>query len=461
MVIMSRREPGVLVGARSNIPLIVGLGEHEQFFASDITALLRYTRTMVALHDGEMAVITAEGVRIVAPDGTAVQRDSIHVEWDPQMAEKEGYPHYLLKEMMEQPSAAQRALLGRIVPDKDGGLAPSLPELQSLIDSGALARFSRVVLLACGTSYYASLIARAMLERWARLPVEPWIASEFRYGDAVVGPETLVITITQSGETADTIAAVRKAKAAGATVIGITNTVGSALTREVDATLFMQAGPEISVPATKSFVASVLVLTILSLAIARARDTLESVAVTDLLRQVETLPVLMEEILDIAEDPENHIHQVARGLAECHSAMFIGRGVGYAIAREGALKLKEVSYVHAEGYPAGELKHGPITLLDQHTPLVAIATQGATYEKTISNIQEVRARNARVIAVATTGDKLIGEHAEDVFYIPAVDELLTPTLAVIPLQLLAYYTAVERGCDIDQPRNLAKSVTVE
>ncbi len=461
MVVMSRREPGTLVGARSNIPLIVGLGEHEQFFASDITALLRYTRTMVPLHDGEMAVITAEGVRIVAPDGSTVQRDSIHVEWDPQMAEKEGYPHYLLKEMMEQPSATQRALLGRIVPTAEGGLAPSLPELQPMIDSGAIARFNRVVLLACGTSYYASLIARAMLERWVRLPVEPWIASEFRYADAVVGPETLVVTITQSGETADTIAAVRLAKAAGATVIGITNTVGSALTREVDATLFMQAGPEISVPATKSFVASVMVLTILSLALARARDTLAPAAVTDLLRQVETLPVLMEEILAIAEDPDNHIHQVARWLAECQSAMFIGRGVGYAIAREGALKLKEVSYVHAEGYPAGELKHGPITLLDQHTPLVAIATHGFTYEKTISNIQEVRARNARVIAIATAGDKLIGEHAEDVFFIPPVDELLTPTLAVIPLQLLAYYTAVERGCDIDQPRNLAKSVTVE
>jgi len=317
------------------------------------------------------------------------------------------------------------------------------------------------VLLACGTSYYASLVARAMIERWARLPVEPWIASEFRYADPVIGPDCLVVAITQSGETADTIAAIKLAKAAGAPVIGITNTVGSALTREVDATLFMQAGPEISVASTKTFAASLMVLTLLALSLAQSRQTLPAQRLTVLLREMETLPVRMEEILAIADAPDNHIQQVARWLAGCHSAMFIGRGEGYAVAGEGALKLKELSYIHAEGYPAGELKHGPITLLDQQTPLVAVASQSHTYEKVISNIQEVRARHARVIAIATTGDRLIAEHAEDVFFIPAVDELLAPTLAVIPLQLLAYYTAVERGCDIDQPRNLAKSVTVE
>jgi glucosamine--fructose-6-phosphate aminotransferase (isomerizing) len=461
LVIMSRREPEVLVGARSNIPLIVGLGEGEQYFASDITALLRHTRQMVTLHDGEMAVITPAGLTITAPDGRTVHRDPITVDWDAEMAEKGGYPHFLLKEMLEQPDAAQRAMLGRIVTTTEGQLVAKLPELQTWMATGALATVTRVVLLACGTSYYASLIARAQIERWARLPVEPWIASEFRYADPVIGPETLVIAITQSGETADTIAAIKLARAAGAPVIGITNTVGSALTREVDVTLFMQAGPEISVPATKTFVASTLVLTLLALSLAQARATLTPVAITDLLRQMETLPVLMEETLAVVEQPENTIRQVARWLAHCQSAMYIGRGVGYALAREGALKLKEVSYIHAEGYPAGELKHGPITLLDQQTPLVALALQSHTYEKVVSNIQEVRARHARVIAIATVGDGMIREHAEDVFFVPAINELLAPTLGVIPLQLLAYYTAVERGCDIDQPRNLAKSVTVE
>nr|MBA3874956.1 SIS domain-containing protein [Anaerolineae bacterium] len=277
----------------------------------------------------------------------------------------------------------------------------------------------------------------------------------------VIGPDCLVIAITQSGETADTIAAIKLAKAAGAPVIGITNTVGSALTREVDATLYMQAGPEISVPATKTFVASVMVLTLLSLHLAAARGTLDAATTTNVLHAMEALPVQMEQTLAIVDQPENAIQQVARWLAGCQSSMFIGRGIGYPLAREGALKLKEVSYIHAEGYPAGELKHGPITLLDAATPLVAVALHSGTYEKVISNIQEVRARHARVIAIATAGDTLIREHAEDVFYVPATDELLAPVLGVIPLQLLAYYTAVERGCDIDQPRNLAKSVTVE
>jgi len=377
------------------------------------------------------------------------------------MAEKGGYPHFLLKEMMEQPDAVQRALLGRIVPDDAGNLTTRLPEVAAWATPEKLAGISRIVLLACGTSYYASLLARTMLERWARLPVEPWIASEFRYADPVIGPDCLVIAITQSGETADTIAAIKLARAAGAPVIGITNTVGSALTREVEAVLYMQAGPEISVPATKTFVASVMVLTLLALHLGAARGTLPTTTATTLLHQMEALPIQMEQTLAIADDPENPIQQVARWLADCTSSMFIGRGIGYPLAREGALKLKEVSYIHAEGYPAGELKHGPITLLDAATPLVAIALHSATYEKVISNIQEVRARHARVIAIATEGDRLIREHAEDVFFVPATDELLTPVLAVIPLQLLAYYTAVERGCDIDQPRNLAKSVTVE
>lgn len=460
IVAMSRNQPDLLVGARLNVPLIIGLGAGEHFFASDMTALLRHTRQMVTLEDGEVATITAAGISIIAPDGTPVQRAAITVDWDPQMAEKDGYPHYLLKEMMEQPLAARRALLGRIVESADE-VHPYLPEFEALVERGVMQRTTRIITLACGTSYYATLIFKSMIERWARLPVEAWIASEFRYADPVVGPDTLVIAVTQSGETADTIAAIRRAREAGATVIGITNTVGSALVREVNATLYMQAGPEISVPATKTFAASTLVLTMLALSVAQARGTITPTTITKLLREVAEIPVLMEETLAIHNLPENPIKRVAHWLAGVHSAMFIGRGVGYAMAREGALKLKEVSYIHAEGYPAGELKHGPITLLDEATPLVALALQSTTYEKVISNIQEVRARHARIIAVATIGDTAITTHADDVFFVPPLDELLAPVVAVIPLQLLAYYTAVERGCDIDQPRNLAKSVTVE
>lgn len=461
IVAMSRLEPDVLVGTRYNVPLIVGLGDGENYFASDMTALLKHTRQMVTLNDGEIVVLTPASALLYTADGVPLTREPLLIEWDAQLAEKDGYPHYLLKEMMEQPAAARRALLGRIVGTQEDSLRSNLPEIEAWLATGKLATIQRVVLLSCGTSYYASLIARSMIERWAKLPVEPWIASEFRYADPIVGPETLVIAITQSGETADTIAAIRRAREAGAPIIGITNNVGSALTREVDATLYMQAGPEMSVPATKTFITSTLVLTLLSLSLAQARGTLDNRTITALLREIETLPVLMEETLSIGTEQPNHIQQVAKWLAGCTSAMYIGRGVGYPLAREGALKLKEVSYIHAEGYPAGELKHGPITLLDPQTPLVAIAIKSNTYDKVISNIQEVRARHARIIAVATAGDTSITEHAEDVFYIPAVNELLAPTLAVIPLQLLAYYTAVERGCDIDQPRNLAKSVTVE
>ncbi len=460
MVVMSRKEPGKLIGARNNAPLIIGAGNGESYFASDMTALLKHTRSMLTLNDGEYAVITAADIRIHTIDGKQVQRTPIHVEWDAQSAEKDGYPHYLLKEIMEQPAAAQRALLSRIKP-LDDRLVPQIDEIDALAQSGKLKNISRIIMLACGTSYYASLIGRAMLERWARIPVEPWVASEFRYADPVVGPDTLVIAITQSGETADTIASVRLAKESGAVVVGLTNMVGSALTREVDVTLYLNAGPEISVPATKTFVTSVMTLTVLALKLAELRDTLDAFAITSLLRQVETIPAKMEKLLEIVGVENNTIQQTAKWLAPCQSAMFIGRGSGYAVAREGALKLKEVSYIHAEGYQAGELKHGPITLLDEFTPLLAVATHSIVYEKVISNIQEVRARRAKVIAVATEGDELIHKHAESVFYVPEIDELLVPALAAIPFQLLAYYTAVERGCDIDQPRNLAKSVTVE
>ena len=460
LVALHQREPDVLVGARSDVPLIVGIGEGEMFFASDMTALLRHTHRMVTLHDGEVATITPTGLVIRQLDGTVVTRAPRTVEWDAQMVEKGGYDHYLLKEIMEQPVAARRATQDRLR-EIDGHLMPWLAEFEAFAATGVLAQVQRVVLLACGTSYYAAQVASAQIERWSRIPAQACIASEFRYGDPILGPEVLVIAITQSGETADTIAAVRLARGAGAPVIGVTNVIGSALTHEVAATLLMQAGPEISVPATKSFVASLLVLTLLALSLARHRDALAPTAIAELLGQIETLPFLMEEVLEGATAPESPTRRIGAWLATCHSAMYIGRGVGQVVASEGALKLKEVSYIHAEGYAAGELKHGPIALLDAQTPLIAIATASHTYEKIVSNIQEVRARNARIIAVATQGDDHITAHADEVLFIPPVDALLAPVLAVIPLQLLAYYAALALGRDIDQPRNLAKSVTVE
>ncbi len=503
IVAMAVAQPDLLVGARSDVPLIVGLGEGEAFFASDITAILRYTRRMVTLHDGEVATITPQGLVLCRIDGSRVEREPLTVEWDAQMAEKGGYEHFLLKEIIEQPIAVRRALQGR-VREEQGVLQPWLEDFEAWVATGQLAAIRRIVLLACGTSLYAAQVARAQLTRWARLPVEAVVASEYRYEDPIVGPDVLVIAITQSGETADTIAAVRLARAAGAPVIGITNSVGSALTHEVDVTLYLQAGPEISVPATKTFVASLAVLTLLSLSLARAvtgsqallngvgsssprwpdassaaipsepsvkplsgeslstsRAPLDAVGISTILSELEMVPALMDEELEITTQETSVVRRVARSLARCQSVMFVGRGVGQVIASEGALKLKEVSYIHAESYPAGELKHGPIALLDPETPLVAIATRSATYQKIVSNVQEVRARNARIIAVATQGDGEIGEHADDVIFVPAIDELLTPLLAIIPLQLLAYYTALERECAIDQPRNLAKSVTVE
>lgn len=466
IVAMVRSEPDVLVGTRADVPLIVGLGTGESFFASDMMALLRHTRRMVTLRDGEVATITPAGLTIQRLDGTVVAREPLVINWDAQMAEKSGYDHFLLKEIMEQPIAARRALAGRIQ-ERAGQPVPFLEPFEAWLATGALASIQRVVLLACGTSAFAAEAARAQIERWARLPAEACIASEFRYGDPVLGPEVLVIAITQSGETADTIAAVRRARAAGSPVIGITNTIGSAITHEVDVTLLMEAGPEISVPATKTFIASLLVLSLLALALAQARQTLDPIAVARLVGELEALPFLLEEVLEGATgtgpsgQPESDVRRVARLLATCRSAMYIGRGIGHVIANEGALKLKEVSYIHAESYPAGELKHGPIALLDPATPLLAVALQSQTYEKVVNNIQEVRARNARIIALATRGDTVIAQHADDVFYIPAVDELLSPILGVVPLQLLAYYAALECGRDIDQPRNLAKSVTVE
>jgi len=372
-------------------------------------------------------------------------------------AEKGGYPHFALKEIYEQPDALRRSLLRRI--SKDGQL--HLDELEEMRQAGIIDRIQRIVIVACGTSYHAGLIAKYAIEQWARIPVEVITAAEFRYCDPILGPETLCVAVTQSGETADTLVGIRQAREQGAPVIAITNVVASAITRLAGAVLYLQAGPEICVVATKTFVTSVTVLYLLGLYLAQQRGKLPPEEMRLILAALERIPEQVQQILDKAASPGDIIAPLAKRMSKASSMMFIGRGAGYPTALEGALKLKEISYIHAEGLPAGELKHGSIALLDPDTPLIAIATASHVYEKVVSNIQEVRARDARVIAVATEGDEGIRQHADDVLYVPATIEMLSPLLAIIPLQLFAYHAAVARGCNVDQPRNLAKSVTVE
>jgi glucosamine--fructose-6-phosphate aminotransferase (isomerizing) len=457
IAVISSEQPDLLIGARlGGGPLIIGLGEHEQYLSSDIPALLKYTRRVLVMDEGEVATLHPESVSITRLDGTPVEREPVTIEWDIEAAEKGGYPHFALKEIHEQPEAVQRALTGRI---HQGQL--SLPELERMDMAGQFDHMQRVVIVACGTSYHAGLLAKYVIEQWARLPVEVVTAAEFRYCQPIVGPETLCLAITQSGETADTLVGIRQAREQGAPVIAVTNVVASAITRLADAVLYLQAGPEICVVATKTFLSSVVVLYLLGLYLARLRGRLGPDQIKDVLNALEQLPTHIRQILADADGPDDTIAPLARKMAHVNSAMFIGRGIGYPIALEGALKLKEISYIHAEGLPAGELKHGSIALLDPQTPLIAIATHSHTYEKVVSNIQEVRARDAHVIAVATKGDQAISQHADDIFYVPATLEVLNPVLAIVPLQLFAYCTAVVRGCNVDQPRNLAKSVTVE
>ncbi len=361
-----------------------------------------------------------------------------------------------MKEIHEQPEALRRALLGRV---QHGKL--HLKELDELQQSGALDSIQRIIIIACGTSYHAGLLAKYAIEKWARIPVETITASEFRYCDPIIGPETLCVAVTQSGETLDTLVGIRQARERGAPVIAITNVVASAITRLADAVLYLQAGPEICVVATKTFVSSVAVLYLLGLYLGQQRGRIAEEQMSELLGALVAIPEQIQHILELADSADDEIQPLAQRLARVSSMMFIGRGVGFPTALEGALKLKEISYIHAEGFPAGELKHGSIALLDPDTPLVAVATASHVYEKVVSNIQEVRARDAQVLVVATEGDEKIKQHADYVFYVPDTLEIFSPLLASIPLQLFAYHVAVARGCNVDQPRNLAKSVTVE
>jgi glucosamine--fructose-6-phosphate aminotransferase (isomerizing) len=452
IVVMHRSEISRLVGARQDVPLIVGLHGEESFIASDVAAILAHTNRIVFLEEGDVADVRPTGVEVTDVDGNRRERAETIVDWTPEAAEKGGFEHFMAKEIHEQPEALRQSIAGRVT--RDGRIR--LEEIAGLADR--LATITRIELVACGSAYYASLVGAAALEGWTGLPARSTVGSEFRYSPPPLDEHTLVIAVTQSGETADTIAPTRHAKEQGCPIIAVTNTVGSAITREADAVVFLQAGPEIAVAASKTFTTQVTTLVILAAAIAKARGALPAETEKELADALHALPAAAQRALD-ASSPG--APAIARRYVNSRGFMFVGRGATMPAALEGALKLKEVSYVHAEGYAAGELKHGPISLLDAESPLVAVATRSRVYDKLISNVMEGRARDARVIAVATEGDEQISRYANDVWWVPDTHETLSPVLAIIPLQLFAYHMAVARGTDVDQPRNLAKSVTVE
>jgi glucosamine--fructose-6-phosphate aminotransferase (isomerizing) len=452
IVVMHREEAGRLVGARQDVPLVVGLNGEETFIASDVAAILAHTNRVVYLHEGDVADVRPSGVVVTDVDGTVLDRPETRIDWSPEVAEKGGYEHFMLKEIHEQPDALRQSLAGRVGRDDRIHVA----EIEPLAD--VLRDVTRIELVACGTASYAALVGASALERWTGLPARVTVGSEFRYSPPPLDGRTLVIAVTQSGETADTIAPTRFARERGCPIIAVTNTVGSAITREADAVLFLQAGPEIAVAASKTFVTQVTTLVVLAAAIARLRGSLDETAERELGAALRGLPGAAATALALNAPKA---HDLARRYVNSRGFMFVGRGSTYPAALEGALKLKEISYVHAEGYPAGELKHGPISLLDAECPLVAVATRSSTYDKLISNVMEGRARDARVIAVATEGDPQIERFADDVCWVPDTHEAVSAVLAIIPLQLFAYHMAIARGTDVDQPRNLAKSVTVE
>jgi glutamine---fructose-6-phosphate transaminase (isomerizing) len=452
IAVMHRGEPDRLVGARQDVPLVVGVGDGETFLASDVAAILGETNCVIFLADGDVADLHDGTVVVTGIDGLSRERPPTLIDWTAEAAEKGGFDHFMEKEIHEQPQALRQAIAGRVTHDDRIRVA----ELDAVAE--AVLAAERIELVACGSAYYAALVAAAALEDWAGIPARATVGSEFRYAPPPLDPRTLVIAVTQSGETADTIAPTRYARERGCPVVAVTNTVGSAITREADAVLFLQAGPEVAVAASKTWVTQVATLVILAAGIAKLRGRLGDAEERELAAALRALPEAAQTVLDRVTPGAA---ELARRYVSMHGFMYVGRGYGLAAALEGALKLKEVSYVHAEGYAAGELKHGPISLLDAEYPLVAVATRSPVYDKVISNVMEGRARDACVLAVATDGDAEIERSADEVWWVPDTHEVLAPILAVIPLQLFAYQTAVARGTDVDQPRNLAKSVTVE
>jgi glutamine---fructose-6-phosphate transaminase (isomerizing) len=452
-VAMTAHEPGLLVGARKECPLIVGRGDGETFIGSAIPAFLRETRRVQYMEDDELVVLRPDGAEFFTPGGEPVARGIVEIDWDGDTAEKQGYETFMLKEIHEQPSAVAETIGERAA----RGWGVDLGDL-GVIDDDLLRRIRRIVIVGCGTAYHAGLIGRYAIEHWARVPVEVEIASEYRYRDPVVGPEDLVIGISQSGETADTLAAMRTARASGAPVLAVTNVMGAQATREADGVLYTRAGLEIGVAATKTFVSQITVMYLIALRLAEVRGLMDRSALKPPISELKRLPHRIAELLERDVDG---IEDIARAHYRAEFFLYLGRHVGLPIALEGALKLKEISYIATDAYAAGEMKHGPIALLDENTPVVVVATDSPVLEKVVSNIQEVRARGARVIAVASEGNEAIAEHADEVIRIPQTDWMLAPLLAVIPLQLLAYNIARLRGLNVDQPRNLAKTVTVE
>ncbi len=452
LAFISADEPNVLVAARKGSPLLVGVGENEWFVASDASPLLQYTRSVIYLDDGEMAVLSREGYRVRTLDTARISKPIAQIEWDLATIERGGYPHFMLKEIFEQPESLRNTLRGHLLEDEGTSRVTGL----NLSDE-QLAKVHRIVITACGTSWHSGLIGEYMLEEMARIPVEVEYASEFRYRNPVVDEHTLVIGVSQSGETADTLAAIREAKQRGARTVGVVNVVGSTIAREVDGGIYLHAGPEVGVASTKAFTSQVAALSLIALRIARLRN-LSILQGRQIIQALKCLPDQMAAILERSEEIER---LAERFLGTTHNALYLGRGVNFPVALEGALKLKEISYIHAEGYPAAEMKHGPIALIDENMPVVFIAPRDAVHPKIVSNIEEVKARGGKVIALVNAGDAEIERLADATFEIPETLDLLTPILTSIPLQLLAYYVAVRRGCNVDQPRNLAKSVTVE
>lgn len=452
IVILSKKDPNYLIGARKGSPMVIGVGEGEHFIASDATPIVEYTRNVIYLNDGEIAIVDDQKLTVKTIDNILKTPYIQELEINLESIEKGGYDHFMMKEIFEQPRSILDSFRGRIHINE---AAITMAGIDKFEDK--LKNIKRIIIVGCGTSWHAGLVGEYLFEDFARIPVEVEYASEFRYRNPIIGEDDFVIAISQSGETADTLAALELAKSKGATIFGICNVVGSSIPRMTDAGAYTHAGPEIGVASTKAFTAQVTALILMALSIAQKRGTISSQRLRELLIEIETIPAKVEKTLE----SNDYIKTIAEQFKDTSNALYLGRGYGFPIALEGALKLKEISYIHAEGYPAAEMKHGPIALIDEEMPVVVIATQHSNYEKVISNIQEVRARKGKVIAIATKGDTHIKEQADHVIYIPECEEAMLPLLATIPLQLLSYHIAVMRKCNVDQPRNLAKSVTVE